>query len=84
MTGPEDITINPNEQPIGPEQEWYTPKEVAQKFRVDPKTVVRWFKSERFNQKVQVVETPGGHRRYRKTDIDALFDVLNPHLKKPE
>jgi len=51
--------------------------EVAAKFRVDPKTVSRWQKKGRFEQYgIQVFFTPGGHRRWRKADIERLMFQL--------
>lgn len=47
-----------------------TPGEVAAKFRVDPKTVTRWANA----GKLTAVRTLGGHRRYRRTEVDALLD----------
>lgn len=47
-----------------------TPAEVAQAFRVDPKTVTRWAKAGR----LPFVRTLGGHRRYREADVRALRD----------
>jgi excisionase family DNA binding protein len=44
--------------------------EVAVLFRVDPTTVTRWAK----NGKLTSIRTPGGHRRYRETDVRALID----------
>jgi excisionase family DNA binding protein len=43
-----------------------TPAEVAKRFRVDPKTVTRWAKG----GKLSSIRTLGGHRRYRKEEID--------------
>jgi excisionase family DNA binding protein len=42
-----------------------TPTEVANLFRVDPKTVTRWANA----GKVPSLRTPGGHRRFRESDI---------------
>lgn len=42
-----------------------TPGEVADIFRVDPKTVTRWANA----GKLRSVQTPGGHRRFYRTDI---------------
>jgi excisionase family DNA binding protein len=47
-----------------------TPAEVAEMFRVDPKTVTRWAKAGRISS----IRTPGGHRRFRESEIRALFD----------
>ena len=46
-----------------------TPQEVATTFRVDPKTVTRWAKA----GKLTAFWTPGGHRRYRETEVKALL-----------
>jgi excisionase family DNA binding protein len=46
-----------------------TPGEVAQLLRVDPKTVTRWAKEGRLPP---AFVTPGGHRRYRLEDVEAL------------
>lgn len=48
----------------------YLPSEVAELFRVDPKTVTQWARK----GKLPCVRTLGGHRRYRAADIEALFD----------
>jgi len=53
-----------------------TPGEVAALFRVDPKTVTRWAAADRLDS----VTTPGGHRRFRKSEVDALLKGA----KKPE
>jgi excisionase family DNA binding protein len=47
-----------------------TPSEVAQIFRVDPKTVTRWAKA----GKLSSIRTLGGHRRYREAEVRALRD----------
>lgn len=46
-----------------------TSGEVAELFRVDPKTVTRWAAADRINS----VRTPGGHRRYRESEVRALL-----------
>ncbi|WP_281196840.1 BldC family transcriptional regulator [Microtetraspora niveoalba] len=48
-----------------------TPGEVAVLFRVDPKTVGRWAAA----GLIPFIRTPGGHRRYRRTDVDAFLSV---------
>lgn len=50
------------------------PGEVASLFRVDPKTVSRWAKLGRISS----VKTPGGHRRYRESEVRALLEDDNP------
>jgi excisionase family DNA binding protein len=47
-----------------------TPAEVAKKFRVDPKTVTRWAKA----GKLSSIRTLGGHRRYRKDEVDRFLE----------
>ncbi len=47
-----------------------TPGEVASMFRVDPKTVTRWAAAGRISS----IRTPGGHRRFRESEIRALLD----------
>lgn len=52
-----------------PEDELLTPAEVAALFRVDPKTVTRWARAGR----IEAIVTPGGHRRYRRSQVDAIL-----------
>lgn len=47
-----------------------TPAEVAKLFKVDPKTVTRWAK----DRLIASIRTPGGHRRFRKSTIDAAME----------
>lgn len=46
-----------------------TPKEVADKFRVDTKTVSRWAKSGRLFG----IKTPGNHWRFSEIEVERLF-----------
>ena len=46
-----------------------TPNEVAEIFRVNPKTVTRWAQS----GKISAIRTLGGHRRYRESEVRALL-----------
>ena len=46
-----------------------TPGEVALMFQVDRKTVARWASSGR----VGSIRTPGGHRRFRESEINRLL-----------
>jgi excisionase family DNA binding protein len=48
--------------------ELMTPAEVAQLFRVDPKTVGRWADT----GKLRVIRTLGGHRRFLAAEVLAL------------
>ena len=49
-----------------------TPGEVALLFRVDPKTVTRWASAGRIGS----IRTPGGHRRFRASEVDGLIADL--------
>ena len=42
-----------------------TPSEVAEMFRVNPKTVTRWARA----GKITAIRTLGGHRRFRASEI---------------
>lgn len=46
-----------------------TPAEVAEMFRVDPKTVTRWAVAGRISS----IRTPGGHHRFRESDVKAML-----------
>ena len=52
------------------------PFEVASMFRVDPKTVTRWAAAGRIDS----LRTPGGHRRFRESDVRALLKTDFPAL----
>ena len=45
------------------------PAEVGERFRVDPRTVVRWAEK----GLIDCVRTPGGHRRYYAEQIAAFL-----------
>lgn len=52
----------------------YSTQDVANIFRVSTKTVLRWANKEKFQSHgVEVLWTIGGHRRFRKTEINELF-----------
>jgi excisionase family DNA binding protein len=53
-----------------PEDRFLTPGEVANIFRVDPKTVSRWAKDGRLSS----IRTPGGHNRFRESEIRKLLE----------
>jgi excisionase family DNA binding protein len=55
-----------------------TPNEVAQMFRVDPKTVTRWAKE----GKLTSIRTLGGHRRYKEEEVRALLAGRIPFTEK--
>ena len=46
-----------------------TPGEVADLWRVHAKTTTRWAKA----GKIGSIRTPGGHRRFRKSEVMALL-----------
>jgi excisionase family DNA binding protein len=50
-----------------------TPGEVGALFRVDPKTVTRWAHAGRIGS----IRTPGGHRRFRESEVRALLEGRN-------
>ena len=52
-----------------------TPGEVAELFRVDPKTVTRW--AER--GLIRAIQTPGGHNRFYEDDVHALLEGKDPY-----
>jgi excisionase family DNA binding protein len=53
-----------------------TPGEVAEIFRVDPKTVTRWAAA----GKISAIKTPGGHRRFRESEVRALLEGAEPEI----
>ena len=54
-----------------------TQREVAELFGVDPKTVTRWAKA----GKLTSIRTLGGHRRFRKSEVD---DLRNNYFKSED
>ena len=54
-----------------------TPREVAELFGVDPKTVTRWAKA----GKLTSIRTLAGHRRFRKSEVD---DLRNNYFKSED
>jgi excisionase family DNA binding protein len=56
-----------------------TPGEVASLFRVDPKTVTRWAAAGRISS----IRTPGGHRRFRESEVRALLRGDAPMAPSP-
>lgn len=57
-----------------PESELMRPGEVAIAFRVSKRTVVRWAET----GKLTVVRTPGGHRRYRRSEVLQYMEPPKP------
>ena len=56
-----------------------TPGEVAALFRVDPKTVTRWASAGRIGS----IRPPGGHRRFRESEVQNLLAVLTSEATNP-
>jgi excisionase family DNA binding protein len=56
-------------QALGTGGRLLTPREVAELFRVDPRTPTRWAVAGR----ISCIRTPGGHRRFRESDVRALL-----------
>lgn len=52
-----------------------TPGEVADLFRVDPKTVTRWAERGLINS----IKTPGGHTRFFQDEIHKLLNGEDPN-----
>lgn len=50
--------------------ELLTPGQVAELFGVDPKTVTRWATA----GKLSALRTLGGHRRYRRSEVERMLD----------
>jgi excisionase family DNA binding protein len=50
-----------------------TPAEVAQMFRVNPKTVTRWARAGKLN----AIRTLGGHRRFRASEIERALREMS-------
>jgi excisionase family DNA binding protein len=46
------------------------PGEVADLFRVDPKTVTRWAAA----GKISFITTPGGHKRFRRSAVRKMLE----------
>jgi excisionase family DNA binding protein len=65
----EDVVAGSARASVPPKDRLLTPGEVAQLFRVDPKTVTRWAAAGRISS----IRTPGGHRRFRETEERALL-----------
>ena len=55
----------------GDEVKLLFPSEVARKFRVHPNTVGRWAN----RGLLTIVTTPGGRRRYREDEVEALLEA---------
>ncbi|MBJ8347903.1 BldC family transcriptional regulator [Antrihabitans sp. YC2-6] len=54
-----------------------TPGQVATLFHVDPKTVTRWAHAGRLGS----LRTPGGHRRFRESEVMELLASLTTEAR---
>lgn len=64
--------MTPHDQSDDPDR-LLTPSEVAEMFRVNPKTVTRWARA----GKLDAVRTLGGHRRFRASEIQRRLRELS-------
>ena len=62
----------PSDDELGPPEALLTPSEVAQLFRVNPKTVTRWARA----GKLTAIRTLGGHRRFRASEIKRCLEEM--------
>lgn len=60
-------------------RDYLTPGEVARALRVSPKTVVRWANDGR----IPCTVTLGGHRRFRRADVDQLVARSESGVREP-
>lgn len=67
-------TAPPALSPQAASQHTLTPGQVAAMFNVNPKTVARWASSGLLG----AIRTPGGHRRFRESDVVALLNRRTP------
>jgi excisionase family DNA binding protein len=63
---------------LGDHDALLTPAEVAQLFRVNPKTVTRWART----GKLPAIRTLGGHRRFRASEIRRCMEEMS--TEEPE
>lgn len=73
------MTATPQQSRQNGQEQLLTPGEVAALFRVDPKTVTRWATAGRIGS----IRTPGGHRRFRESEVRALLAELTNEAKRP-
>lgn len=59
--------------PLDAPEALLTPSEVAQLFRVNPKTVTRWARA----GKLTAIRTLGGHRRFRASEIKRCLEEMS-------
>ena len=61
------------EDEASPPETLLTPSEVAELFRVNPKTVSRWARAGKLN----ALRTMGGHRRFRASEIRRCLEEMS-------
>jgi excisionase family DNA binding protein len=66
---PNDPSLN--DRSLNRYDELLRPREVAEVFGVRTTSIARWAREGR----ITAVFTPGGHRRYRRADVQALLDA---------
>lgn len=71
------VTVTPEQTRQNGQEQLLTPGEVASLFRVDPKTVTRWATAGRIGS----IRTPGGHRRFRESEVRALLAELTNDIE---
>ncbi len=72
------VTVSTQQPPQNSQDQLLTPGEVAALFRVDPKTVTRWATAGRIGS----IRTPGGHRRFRESEVRALLAELTNDVSR--
>ena len=61
------------------ERDYLTPGEVARALHVSPKTIIRWANEGR----IPCTMTLGGHRRFRRADVDQVVARVELGLREP-
>jgi len=75
----DDRLMSASPNPAAGRDRLLTPGEVATLFRVDPKTVTRWASAGRIGS----IRTPGGHRRFRESEVRALLRGVETDVSVP-
>lgn len=61
------------------ERDYLTPGEVARALHVSPKTIIRWANEGR----IPCTMTLGGHRRFRRADVEGVVARVESGLREP-
>lgn len=68
-------------KPVPKSDEWMMPGEVALLFKCDPKSIARFTQPAGERPALLHPErTPGGHRRYRRAEVEQLHALVNRRL----